>query len=106
MKIKIALICISCLFVYTLLLSCIGIFGVDVQNILFKYGLIFIKWFSIIFGFFMCIFLPIRIIVALEKNKQNKYYTESDEKIRQAGAEKKALEEKILKEYIKSEDMI
>lgn len=106
MKIKIVLISLLSLILYTILLSCVGVFGGTIQSVVFHYGLIIGKWLLIGFGFFLCIFLPIRVTTALKKNEENKYYAESDEKIRQAGIEKKALEEKIMQEYYKSEDAI
>lgn len=91
---------------YSILLCCIGIYGENIQTQIIEYGKIILKYLLILFGYFLTIFLPIRIYKQLLLRKERQYQIESNRKIQELAEQKKHLEEKIMQEYVKSEDSI
>ena len=106
MTTKTTIITIVSVLLYTYVLACFGLAGEKVQSVAFIGGLYFLKYGSIAFGYFMAIFLPIRITKALEKRKETLYQIVSNKKIQELAEKTKQTNNKIMEEYIKNEDRI
>lgn len=91
---------------YTILLSCFGLFGTTIQNYTIQYGLIVLKYGLVLFGFALTLFLPIRIHKALLQRAEEKYQRESNAKITAIANQEKKRQENIMKELYNQEDSI
>lgn len=91
---------------YTILLSCFGLFGTAIQNYTIQYGLIVLKYGLVLFGFALTLFLPIRIHKALLERGEEKYQRESNAKITAIANQEKKRQENIMKELYNQEDSI
>ena len=89
--------------IYSIILGLFGIFGVTVKNALVLFFVKVMPIIGIIFGYFLCIFLPFRIAEALRVRKEKEIEEEKEDKIQKHINAKKALEQKILETLSKEE---
>lgn len=90
------LIIIPVILVYSFILAMFGIFGTkvyDIANFCLTYVIPVIL---ILFGYFLCIWLPFRIMEALRIRKERQIEYEKDKKLQAIANRQKTLEHKIL----------
>lgn len=98
MKMKrsnIIIIAISVL-LYSVALGLCGVFGNTVQSGLLYFFTNIVPYICIAFGYFLTIFVPIRVLQATERNKQEKEDRENDLKLQNRIIQNKELENNIL----------
>ncbi len=83
--------------VYTLVLGGFGVFGDTLKKGIMYFMTDIVPYIAMAFGYFMAIFLPIRISQALARNKQLKEDREFDKKLSEHAAKSHELQENILK---------
>ena len=83
--------------VYTLVLGGFGVFGGTLEKGIMYFMTDIVPYIAMAFGYFMAIFLPIRISQALARNKQLKEDREFDKKLSEHAAKSHELQENILK---------
>lgn len=88
---------IVCILIYSIILGFFGIFGIFVQNILLYFVINILPIIAICFGYFMTIFIPIRVIQAINRNNELKADYEQDKKLQEHANRSKLLKENILK---------
>jgi len=91
--------------VYTDLLALTGIFGVTLQNIFVFFDTKILPYIAIGFGYFLAVFIPVRILQAKERNKQALDNFLKEQKLKQHANNEKEMTEQILK-LLNEEDRI
>jgi len=82
--------------VYSFIIGLTGLFGETVQNALFFFIKNILPYIGIAIGYFLVVFIPIRVIQALENNKRiNDEYNKDMAMVKRAEHEK-AIQENIL----------
>lgn len=104
MKKKLLIIGIA-LVVYSFVLAALGVFGLTLQSAALFCLTYILPIILIIFGYFLCIWLPFRIMEALRINKEKKLAREKEDKLAQIQATKKSFEQKILEHLNKGESL-
>lgn len=92
LKIVIAII----ILIYTFILSICGLFGNTIQEFCISFTKNVLPYIGIAIGYFFAIFLPIRIVTALERNKQLKEDYEKEARLDKHISDNKELQQKIL----------
>jgi len=104
MKKKLLIIGIS-LIVYSFVLAAVGVFGLTLKSAaLFCLSYIF-PIILILFGYFLCIFLPFRIMEAMRIRKERAIEHEKEMKLQQIQKTKKTFEQKILEHLNNGESL-
>lgn len=86
-----------CSIVYSIILGFFGVFGTTIQSGLLYFVKNILPYIGIVFGYFMVIFVPIRVIQAMQRNKEIKENFEQDRKLQEHANKSKALQQQILK---------
>lgn len=102
---KIYIVSTAAVILYAWLLGVAGIFGNDVAEFTRFLSVFVLKWCSIVFGFALAIFLPIRINSALNRNKAKeeeakRVYEETLATLREQERVRKMREEEKIKTAI------
>lgn len=80
---------------YSFLLGIFGFFGEFISQILIFFVKNILPYICILLGYFLCIFIPIRINQALQRNKKIQEEISKNEKLEKYSKEQKASAEKI-----------
>ena len=86
-----------CSVVYSIILGFFGIFGTTIQSGLLYFIKNILPYIGIVFGYFMAIFVPVRVIQAMQRNKAIREDIEQDRKLQEHANKSKALQQQILK---------
>lgn len=89
-------------FIYTMFLMCIGVFGDNLSKVMISYVLFLGKYFLIIAGYVFVIWLPFRIWQQINRDKvARKEYQEVQKKIEELKkrTEQQKIEDSILNAY-------
>lgn len=89
-------------FIYTLILMCIGVFGDNLSKVMISYVLLVGKYFFIVAGYLFVIWLPFRIWQQVNRDKvARKEYQEVQKKIEELKkrTEQQKIEDSILNAY-------
>lgn len=81
---------------YSVILGSFGVFGETIKNGLLYFIKHILPYILMAFGYFMVVFLPIRIIQALKRNEELQKEYEADRKLQELANKSKALQEKII----------
>lgn len=90
---------------YTIIIGSFGVFGDTVQNALFFFYKNILPYIGIVFGYFLSIFVPIRVIQALKRNKERDEEIVKEQKLTQHVVDEKELQKNILN-LLTNEDTI
>lgn len=82
--------------VYSFILACTGVFGESVHDKCFSFIKNVLPYIGIAVGYFFAIFLPVRIVMALERNARIKEEQEKEMRLSQRVVDNKKLQENIL----------
>lgn len=91
--------------VYSLIMACFGIFGTKFQSLILSIGFPSLKYGTIIFGYFMAVFIPIRVYTASIAREKAKERYLADIRLKQAQAKEKKLKQKIIEQYYQEETL-
>lgn len=91
------------IFVYTFILGIIGLFGNTLQDGLLYFVKNILPYIGIVFGYFLSIFIPVRIFQAKERNKQELTNFINEQKLQEHTDNEKELQQKILDALTKEE---
>jgi len=91
------IVVLTCTLIYTIILGFFGIFGETIRAALLYFIKNILPYIAIVFGYFMSIFVPIRVIQAMQRNKEIREDFEQDKKLQEHANKSKALQEQILK---------
>lgn len=90
---------------YTIIIGSFGVFGDTVQNVLFFFYKNILPYIGIVFGYFLSIFVPIRVVQALKRNKERDEEIVKEQKLTQHVVDEKELQKNILN-LLTNEDTI
>lgn len=82
--------------VYSFIIGLFGLFGESIQNALFFFLKNILPYIFILFGYFLAVFLPIRITQALEENKKRQEEFNKDVEMVLRAQREKEIQENIL----------
>lgn len=99
------LIISSAVVIYSFILAAIGAFGVTLQGAALFCLTYIIPIILIIFGYFLCIWLPFRIMEALRIRKEKAKEREKELKLERIQNTKKTFEQKILEHLNNGESL-
>jgi uncharacterized membrane protein len=99
---KITIISIAVL-VYSIILGSTGVFGNTVQDGLFYFFKNVLPIIGILVGYFLMVFIPIRVFSALERNSKAKEEFEKEQRLQEHAANSKEFQNNIL-EMLNKED--
>lgn len=91
------ILALSCTLIYSVILGFFGVFGETIQSGLLYFVKNILPYIGIAFGYFMAIFVPVRVIQAMQRNKEIREDFEQDKKLQEHANKSKALQEQILK---------
>lgn len=89
--------------VYSFVLGLVGLYGVTVQNALIYFIKNILPYIGIVFGYFLVIFIPIRVMQAKERNKQELDNRINEQRLQEHTDNEKELQQKILEALTKEE---
>lgn len=96
MKRSTKIIIIVSIIVYSFIIGIFGLFGESIQNALFFFLKNILPYIGILFGYFLAVFLPIRIAQALDANKKRQEEYNKDVEMVLRAQKEKELQENIL----------
>lgn len=89
--------------VYTFVLGLTGLYGDTLQNALIYFVKKVLPIVGIVFGYFLVIFIPIRVMQAKERNRQELNNRINEQKLQEHTDNEKELQKKILEALTKEE---
>ena len=89
--------------VYTFVLGLTGLYGDTVQSAFIYFAKNILPILGIMFGYFLVIFIPIRILQAKERNRQELNNYINEQKLQEHVDDEKELQKKILEALTKEE---
>ncbi len=90
---------------YTIIIGSFGAFGDTIQNALFFFYKNVLPYIGLAFGYFLSIFVPIRVIQALNRNKERNEEIAKEQNLTQRVVDEKELQKNILN-LLTNEDTI
>lgn len=81
---------------YSCIIGLFGFFGDSVQSGLLYFIKNILPFIAVLFGYFLIIFIPIRVFQAIERNKEIHNNQKIEEKIVEQSESEKEIQEKIL----------
>ena len=96
-------ISITGILIYTFVLGLIGLYGDTIQGAFIYFAVNILPILGIIFGYFLIIFIPIRVIQAKERNRQELTNYINEQKLQEHVDDEKELQKKILEALTKEE---
>ena len=91
--------------VYSFVLGITGLYGDTVQNALIYFVKNILPYLGIAFGYFLVIFIPIRVMQAKERNRQDLTNYLNEQKLQEHTDNEKELQKKILETLTKEESI-
>lgn len=89
--------------VYSFVLGITGLYGDTVQSALIYFVKNILPYLGIAFGYFLVIFIPIRVMQAKERNRQELNNYINEQKLQEHTDNEKELQQKILEALTKEE---
>lgn len=89
--------------VYSFVLGITGLYGDTVQSALIYFVKNILPYLGIAFGYFLVIFIPIRVMQAKERNRQDLTNYLNEQKLQEHTDNEKELQKKILEALTKEE---
>lgn len=99
------IVCLVSILFYTLLLALCGSFGVALQSMVITVFKTVLPILSILFGYFLCIFVPFRVSKALRRNKEKEEQLKADLRLEELANQAKLHKHQILKTIEEGEEL-
>ena len=96
----------SIVVLYSLILSAFGAFGITVQTAVLWFVANVLPYIAMIIGYFFTIFIPIRVMQAIERNKEIKTAVDNDDLLQRHADYEKQLKNQIMNVLNNKEDVI
>lgn len=102
---KVIVLSVSIAILYSIILGAFGIFGDTIQSAIIFFLKNILPVIAIVFGYFLIVFVPIRIFQAIERNKEIQKNKEVEQNIQEHSDNEKEIQQKIL-DLLNNEDTL